>query len=90
MVDWIINIIFFYDAHREFAELLYSLKGFVILSGYPSAIYEVLFESKGWQRVERAAQVMGGATKTEALWLSPATQKALAPVTESSNNLFSD
>lgn len=65
------------DAHREFAELLYDLKGFVILSGYPSAIYEELFETKGWQRVERAALVMGGATKIEALWLSPTTQQSL-------------
>ena len=63
--------------HREFAELLYGLEGFVILSGYPSKIYEELFESRGWIRIDRAAKVLGGATKTESLWLSPRTQTEL-------------
>lgn len=63
--------------HREFAELLHGLKGFVVLSGYPSKIYEELFESKGWQRVDRLAVVMGGRKKTECLWISPRTAKAL-------------
>lgn len=65
------------DHHREFAELLYSLKGFVVLSGYPSALYEELFESKGWLRIDKAAKVLGGATKTECLWLSPRTAAEL-------------
>lgn len=64
--------------HVEFAELLYGLQGFVVLSGYPSAIYEELFEAKGWARVDREAQVLGGAKKTECLWLSPRTSEALA------------
>lgn len=63
--------------HREFAELLHKLKGFIVLSGYPSKIYEELFESRGWQRTDRLAAVMGGAKKTESLWLSPRTVKAL-------------
>lgn len=65
------------NQHREFAELLYTLKGFVILSGYSSPIYTELFERKGWLRVDRQARVMGGAMKTESLWLSPRTAKAL-------------
>lgn len=65
------------DAHRRFAELLYSLKGFVVLSGYPSAIYAELFESKGWIRIDRPARVLGGAIKTECLWLSPRTATEL-------------
>lgn len=59
--------------HRRFAELLYGLKGYVVLSGYPSAIYEELFEQKGWLKFERAARVLGGASKIEAVWLSPRT-----------------
>ena len=43
------------EKHREFAELLYSLKGFIVLSGYPSKIYEELFESKGWIRIDKQA-----------------------------------
>lgn len=66
------------DKHREFAELLYGLKGFVILSGYPSAIYKELFESKGWLRVDKATTAMSGAARTECLWLSPRTVKALS------------
>lgn len=65
------------DNHREFAELLYSLQGFVILSGYPSKIYEELFEARGWKKVTRAARVLGGSVKTEALWLSERVQKEL-------------
>lgn len=66
------------DAHRRFAELLYSVQGFVVLSGYPSKIYEELFEKKGWQRVEKEARVMGGGKKTECLWLNPKTVSALS------------
>ncbi len=66
------------DKHREFAELLYSLKGFVVLSGYPSAIYTELFENKGWLRFDKEARVLGGSLKTECVWLSPRTAAALA------------
>jgi DNA adenine methylase len=65
------------DEHRRFAELLYGLKGFVVLSGYPSALYSELFEAKGWIRIDKAAKVLGGATKTESLWLSPRTAAEL-------------
>ncbi len=64
-------------AHREFADLLYGLEGFVILSGYPPAIYEELFESKGWIRSDRQARVLGGRMKTECVWISPKTASAL-------------
>lgn len=69
--------------HKEFAELLYNVKGFVILSGYPSEIYEELFEAKGWKRVDKEAVVMGGGKKIESLWLSPRTFKALQIENES-------
>lgn len=65
------------NQHREFAGLLYSLKGFVVLSGYPSKLYEELFESKGWLRIDKPAKVLGGATKIESLWLSPRTAAEL-------------
>ncbi|HEX8249005.1 MAG TPA: DNA adenine methylase [Pyrinomonadaceae bacterium] len=70
------------DKHREFAELLYGLQGFVVLSGYPSEIYAELFERRGWLRVDRAAKVMGGATKTESVWLSPRTSRALGLISD--------
>lgn len=65
------------EKHREFADLLDGLKGFVVLSGYPSTIYEHLFEWKGWRRVDRQARVLGGGVKTECLWLSPRTAREL-------------
>lgn len=68
-------------AHREFAELLYGLKGFVVLSGYPSKIYDELFSNKGWVKFEKDAWTLRGTLKTECLWLSPATIKALAAIT---------
>lgn len=63
--------------HYQFAELLYGVQGFVVLSGYPSAIYAELFEAKGWTRIDRQARVMGGGSKTECLWLSPRTATEL-------------
>lgn len=65
------------EDHIRFAELLYSLQGFVILSGYPSEIYKELFEDRGWIKCERKARVMGGGSKTEAVWLNPKTSRAL-------------
>lgn len=70
------------DQHREFAELLYSLKGFVVLSGYPSAIYTELFENKGWKRFDKEARVIGGGVKTECVWLSPRTARELNLLSE--------
>lgn len=66
------------DDHREFAEVLYSLKGFVVLSGYPSKIYEELFERRGWHGRRREAVILGGGKRTECLWLSPSVVSSLA------------
>ncbi len=68
------------ERHREFAELIYGLQGYVILSGYSSAIYEELFEKQGWLRVDKEALTMSGATRIESLWLSPRTVAALPDV----------
>jgi DNA adenine methylase len=65
------------DDHRQFAELLQQLKGFVVLSGYPSSIYKEMFEDKGWIKIEKKARVMGGGFKTEGLWLNRAAAREL-------------
>ena len=75
------------DDHRRFAEVLYDVKGFVVLSGYPSDLYAELFERRGWRRVDRRARVMGGGAKTECLWLSPRTAAQLEGLTESGNKI---
>lgn len=66
------------DKHRDFAELICSLKGFVVLSGYSSEIYKELFETKGWRRIDRETRAMSGAPRTESLWLAPQTLEALS------------
>lgn len=64
--------------HVELSEFLKTLKGNVILSGYPSEIYNDLYT--GWKRYDRAAYADGARKRTECLWLSPgiiAQQKSL-------------
>jgi DNA adenine methylase len=56
--------------HRQLAECLARLKGAVIVSGYPCALYDdELFG--GWRRVERSTHADGGRDRVEVLWLSP-------------------
>lgn len=57
------------EQHRELAQTLRELTGMVIISGYPCALYEELFE--GWMRTERPAQADRGAQRTEVLWINP-------------------
>ncbi len=60
------------DQHRELAEVLHGLRGAVILSGYPSPLYDELYGD--WRRVERQAHADGARDRVEVLWLSPNTQ----------------
>lgn len=55
------------EQHRELAAFLNTLKGAVVVSGYPSALYDEIFA--GWQRVQRRALADGAAERTEVLWL---------------------
>jgi DNA adenine methylase len=63
------------DGHRRLAEVATGLEGHVVISGYPSALYEDLY--RGWIRVERAAMADGSRARTEVLWLSPSSARAL-------------
>jgi DNA adenine methylase len=57
------------DDHRELAAALHAVKGMVVLSGYPSALYDVeLFAD--WHRVERPALSDSAKRRTEVLWLN--------------------
>lgn len=58
------------DDHAELLELLCSLDGMVVLSGYPSEIYDAALG--GWHRIERAALADGALPRTEVLWINPA------------------
>lgn len=56
--------------HAILAARLNKAQGPVIVSGYPSALYEDIYPAaNGWRRVERAAQADGARARTEVLWL---------------------
>jgi DNA adenine methylase len=57
------------DDHRSLAEKLHGLDGMVVLSGYPSALYDELYA--GWRTLEKSTQTNGKAQRTEKLWISP-------------------
>lgn len=54
--------------HAKLAEVLGELEGAVILSGYPSELYDQLYA--GWHRIEKSAQADGARARTEVLWLN--------------------
>lgn len=61
----------FTDAdHKELADVLHQVAGMVVLSGYPSAMYEKLYS--GWKMVTTAARADSGRETVEALWLNQA------------------
>lgn len=63
------------DQHSALAEVLRAAKGMVVVSGYPSDLYEILFA--GWIRHDRAHWADGGKASTEVVWLNPACVAAL-------------
>ena len=64
--------------HVELAKAARALKGYVIVSGYPSLLYNDLYHD--WTRINLKAQTIGKALdvhRIEVLWLSPRTAAAL-------------
>ncbi|MCW8129608.1 MAG: DNA adenine methylase [Planctomycetota bacterium] len=60
--------------HRELLDFLPTLRGMVVLSGYPSPLYDQ--HLKGWIRVERAALADGARQRIECLWLNSSAVEA--------------
>lgn len=56
------------SAHIHLAEVLHEVRGMVVLSGYPSDLYDALYGD--WTRLEKTATTTGG-DSIEVLWLSP-------------------
>lgn len=54
--------------HEELAETLHGLAGAVVLSGYPSPLYDRLYA--GWDRVEMRAMADGARERVEVLWIN--------------------
>ena len=66
------------EQHRELASILASVKGYVVLSGYPSELYSELYN--GWPHFEKPGEKDNeepGCNPVEILWLSPRTLNAL-------------
>lgn len=72
------------EGHHRLLEALCGLTGHVVLSGYPSALYDAALT--GWHRFERAAYADGARRRTEVLWLNPRAADTLSapklPLTE--------
>lgn len=56
------------DQHRDLLAFLITLKGKVMLSGYPSDLYDTALQ--GWRRIERKHLADGAKDRTEVLWLN--------------------
>ena len=63
------------DQHVELLQFLRTLGGMVVLSGYPSPVYDDLLAD--WTRVERKALADGARARTEVLWINPAANRVL-------------
>lgn len=58
------------DDHIQLIDLIKSLSGFVILSGYQTDLYRDNMPD-GWKTIASRVGVLTGAVRTECLWLSP-------------------
>lgn len=63
------------EQHVELAGEAHRLRGFVIVSGYPSPLYDELY--RGWERHQADVFSDGRQPRSEVLWLSPACSAAL-------------
>ncbi|MGC0155542.1 DNA adenine methylase [Chromobacterium vaccinii] len=66
------------DDHHALLDVLLGLEGYVVLSGYPSDLYEHALA--GWERHTTGSRISAGrgtAVRTECVWLNPACSTAL-------------
>lgn len=63
------------EDHVELLELLGRLQGMIVLSGYPSELYDRAL--LGWRRVTRKAYADGGRERVECIWTNPAAIAAI-------------
>jgi DNA adenine methylase len=60
------------DDHVALLAFLRTLKGAVVLSGYPHPLYDDALGD--WHRVERSAYADGARDRTEVLWINQAAR----------------
>lgn len=61
--------------HVALLEVLRELEGYVVLSGYPSDLYDEALP--GWRSERKTAWADGGRERTECIWINPAASQAL-------------
>lgn len=61
--------------HGALLAQLKTLRGMVVLSGYPSPLYDAALD--GWRSVSKAARSDRAGARVEVLWLNPATVAGL-------------
>jgi DNA adenine methylase len=76
------------EDHVALLAELKQLRGMVVLSGYPSELYESALAD--WHRVEIKAFADGGRPRLEILWLNPAAQAALQKQRKRHGPLFAE
>jgi DNA adenine methylase len=60
------------EDHRQLADLLHDVQGMVVISSYPSELYDELYA--GWQRRQRAHLADGALQRVEVLYLNQAAR----------------
>lgn len=63
------------DDHSALLDVLNGLSGMVVLSGYPSTLYDDAL--RGWERFERSALADGARARVEVLWLNAAAARGI-------------
>jgi DNA adenine methylase len=63
------------DEHRGLAAIIRQLEGYVVVSGYPCALYDLELYPD-WERHERKHLADGARERTEVVWLNPACVRA--------------
>lgn len=64
------------EDHLRLAEVLHSIVGMALVSGYASPLYEKIYA--GWRQVKKIAYGERQKQVTECLWISPAAEQALS------------
>lgn len=77
-----------HDDHVALLELLCGLQGMVVLSGYPTELYDQMLVPRGWSRAQRDAYADGGRERVEVLWINPAAKERLARASDAQPALF--
>lgn len=61
--------------HERLRDRLLTSEAMVVLSGYPSSVYDEWYA--GWRRVETQTRALGNLERTEVLWINVAADAAL-------------